>query len=148
MSSMSVSTSSNDVTDIAAGLPESPADIRKRKRRRVSSIPEGLDDQRISHLGPLIPPCCLLEQLPLSDVVADVVSEGRREVQEIVHGRDDRLVCIVGPCSVHDVKAAKEYALVSVFSCVCLCICVRVCVCVCSFTEDVHSSTTRLYCVQ
>lgn len=110
---MAVSTSSNDVKDIASVLPESPADIRKRKRRRVSSIPEGLDDQRISHLGPLIPPCCLLEQLPLSDVVADVVSEGRREVQEILHGRDDRLVCIVGPCSVHDIKATKEYALVS-----------------------------------
>ena len=112
MSAMSVSTSSNDVKNIETG-PESPADIRKRKRRRVSSIPEGLDDTRISHLGPLIPPCCLLEQLPLSEVVADVVSEGRKEVQDIVQGRDDRLVCVVGPCSVHDPKAAKEYALVS-----------------------------------
>lgn len=121
MSSLSVSTnskispaggSSDDVKNIHVG-PESPADIRKRKRRRISSIPEGLDDTRIDHLGPLIPPCCLLEELPLSEVVAEVVSEGRLEVQNIVHGRDDRLICIVGPCSIHDVKAAKEYALVS-----------------------------------
>ena len=118
MSSLAASSSSNDVKSVVnmeVG-PESPAELRKRKRRRISSIPEGLDDQRISHLGPLIPPCCLLEQLPLSDIVAEVVSDGRREVQEIVHGRDDRLVCIVGPCSVHDINAAKEYALVSIFS--------------------------------
>ena len=78
MSAMAVSTSSNDVKDIASVLPESPADIRKRKRRRVSSIPEGLDDQRISHLGPLIPPCCLLEQLPLSDAPIQVSVRRRR----------------------------------------------------------------------
>ena len=97
---------SSSTTDVAA-----IASARKAKRPRIEAQPQGLDDTRISHLGPLLPPCCLLEQLPLTNVVADVITEGRKQVSNIVQGLDDRLICIVGPCSVHDVKAAKEYAL-------------------------------------
>jgi len=102
ISGMSRSSSSTDV--------EAQASARKAKRRRIQNKPEGLDDTRISHLGPLLPPCCLLEQLPLTAPIAEVVHNGRAQVASIVNGLDDRLVCIVGPCSVHDIKAAKEYA--------------------------------------
>jgi hypothetical protein len=104
MSSLSRSSSTQDIEAIASA--------RKAKRARIEAKPQGLDDCRISHLGPLLPPCCLLEQLPLTNAIADVVSEGRTQVSNIIQGLDDRLICIVGPCSVHDTKAAKEYALV------------------------------------
>ena len=106
-SSMSRSSSSANIEAIASA--------RKAKRRRIEAVPQGLDDTRISHLGPLLQPCCLLEQQPLTNAIGDVVSEGRQAVSNIVQGLDDRLVCVVGPCSVHDVKAAKEYALVRCF---------------------------------
>ena len=106
-SSMSRSSSSTDVEAIASA--------RKAKRRRIENVPEGLDDTRISHLGPLLPPCCLIEQLPLTNAIAEVVHEGRAQVSRIINGKSDRMVCIVGPCSVHDIKAAKEYALVRSF---------------------------------
>ena len=40
----------------------------------------------------------------------ETVASARRRIQEILSGRDQRLLVVVGPCSVHDVKAAREYA--------------------------------------
>ena len=68
------------------------------------------DDQRIEGYKPLLPPACLLEELPLSADTEYFVPSSRRAVQAILTGIDDRVVVIVGPCSIHDVKAAKEYA--------------------------------------
>ena len=105
MSTMSVSTSSNDVKNIETGPSAGRHPQAQAAPRLVYS--EGLDDTRISHLGPLVPPCCLLEQLPLSEVVADVVSEPQGGPGYCPRARD-RLVCVVGPCSVHDPKAARS----------------------------------------
>jgi len=69
-----------------------------------------LDDKRINHLGPLIPPQILMEDLPLSLKAAETILEGRNSAESIIHGKDDRLLVVVGPCSIHDVKAALEYA--------------------------------------
>ncbi|GAA5968723.1 hypothetical protein JCM21900_000451 [Sporobolomyces salmonicolor] len=69
-----------------------------------------LDDRRIRNIRPLIPPQILMEDYPLSLRSAATVLDGRRGAEEIVKGEDDRLLVIVGPCSVHDVKAALEYA--------------------------------------
>ncbi|KAI8996754.1 3-deoxy-7-phosphoheptulonate synthase [Pilobolus umbonatus] len=69
-----------------------------------------LDDKRISHLKPLIPPQILMEDLPLSLKAAETILEGRRSAEDIIHGIDDRLLVVVGPCSIHDVKAGLEYA--------------------------------------
>ena len=67
------------------------------------------DDVRIRRLKPLIPPACLLDELPLqSEVEADIL-EARAAAERIVSGEDDRLLVIVGPCSIHDPKAAMEY---------------------------------------
>lgn len=68
------------------------------------------DDLRIRNVRPLIPPAILLEELPLSERASDVVADARAALADIVHGRDPRLAVIVGPCSVHDVAAALEYA--------------------------------------
>ena len=67
------------------------------------------DDVRIDNLRPLLPPAILMEELPLAEQCAELVASTRKKVGDIVSGRDDRLVVIVGPCSVHDPKAAVEY---------------------------------------
>jgi 3-deoxy-7-phosphoheptulonate synthase len=70
----------------------------------------GVDDVRVSGLKPLIPPACLIEDLPLSTMGKERIALGRRDVAKILKGSDDRLLVVVGPCSIHDVSAAKEYA--------------------------------------
>ena len=66
-------------------------------------------DQRIAKVVELVPPERLLEELPLGPERRRRWS-GREEVVEVLHGRDQRLMVVVGPCSVHDPKAALEYA--------------------------------------
>ncbi|HEV3030280.1 MAG TPA: 3-deoxy-7-phosphoheptulonate synthase [Polyangia bacterium] len=68
------------------------------------------DDLRIERVRPLIPPAILMENLPLSEAASTTVTEGRASITRVLPGQDDRLVVIVGPCSIHDVKAAREYA--------------------------------------
>ena len=59
---------------------------------------------------PVITPAQLLEELPLTDAQAEVVLRGRDEIGAVLDRVDDRLLVVVGPCSVHDVEAAREYA--------------------------------------
>lgn len=68
------------------------------------------DDLRIKEIKELAPPMHLLREFPLSEKAANTTFEARRDIHRILHGADDRLLVIMGPCSVHDVKAAKEYA--------------------------------------
>ena len=72
------------------------------------SIP--LDDLRIASTRQLIPPVILMEELPVSPVAETTVAKAREEVAAILSGKDDRVLAIVGPCSIHDPKAALEYA--------------------------------------
>jgi 3-deoxy-7-phosphoheptulonate synthase len=67
-------------------------------------------DLRIRTARPLLSPAILEEDMPLNEAGAALVESGRRAVGEILCGRDDRLVAIVGPCSIHDPKAALDYA--------------------------------------
>ena len=68
------------------------------------------DDVRIDNLRPLLPPAILMEEPPLAEECAELVASTRKKIGDIVSGRDDRLLVVVGPCSVHDPKAAVEYA--------------------------------------
>jgi 3-deoxy-7-phosphoheptulonate synthase len=68
------------------------------------------DDVRLTGIRPLISPAILMEDFPASDEATRMVFETRRAFQDIIHGKDDRLAVIVGPCSIHDTKAAIEYA--------------------------------------
>ncbi|MDO8757220.1 MAG: 3-deoxy-7-phosphoheptulonate synthase, partial [Elusimicrobiota bacterium] len=52
----------------------------------------------------------MTEQLPASDASLATVAAGRRAILDILDGKDDRLLMVVGPCSIHDPKAALEYA--------------------------------------
>ena len=67
-------------------------------------------DVRVAKIAPLIPPALLLEELPTDPSLIEHVRSSRRVTSAIVNGHDDRLLVIVGPCSIHDPEAAKEYA--------------------------------------
>ncbi|MFZ9280796.1 MAG: 3-deoxy-7-phosphoheptulonate synthase, partial [Vulcanococcus sp.] len=71
---------------------------------------QSTSDLHIVETRPLVPPAVLHRDLPLSEGGAATVRQARERIQAILHGRDDRLLVIVGPCSVHDTAAAKEYA--------------------------------------
>ena len=58
----------------------------------------------------LLPPIAHLYELPVTPQVANLVYKTRHEISDLVHGRDNRLLVIIGPCSIHDTKAAVEYA--------------------------------------
>jgi len=79
-------------------------------RTSLSSTSDHVRDQRIEQVVPLVTPALMLHQLPLSAEQADVVLRGRDEIAAILEGVDDRLLAVVGPCSVHDIDAALEYA--------------------------------------
>ncbi|EMI5491874.1 3-deoxy-7-phosphoheptulonate synthase AroG [Providencia stuartii] len=68
------------------------------------------DDVRIKQIKELLPPIALLEKFPATDKAAFTVHEARLAIHNILSGEDDRLVVVIGPCSIHDTKAALEYA--------------------------------------
>jgi len=68
------------------------------------------DDLRIKEIKELFSPSHVLGELPITERAARTVYETRQAIHRILHGADDRLLVIMGPCSIHDVKAAKEYA--------------------------------------
>jgi 3-deoxy-7-phosphoheptulonate synthase len=68
------------------------------------------DDLRIDRIRPLIPPEILMETLPLSERASTTVADSRDAAARILRRQDDRIIVIVGPCSIHDVAAAREYA--------------------------------------
>ena len=71
---------------------------------------QNTDDLRIRSQHPLLSPALVLSELPVSERAAEVVATARRDAAKVISGQDDRLMVIVGPCSVHDTKAALEYA--------------------------------------
>src|SRR5437762_8853613 len=68
------------------------------------------DDLRIKEIKELLPPSHILREFSITEKAAKTVFETRQEIHRILHGADDRLLAIMGPCSIHDTKAAKEYA--------------------------------------
>ena len=65
---------------------------------------------RITSSKVVIPPIFLEEEMPLTDNASRTVFEARRQIVDILNGADDRLIVVVGPCSIHDPNAAREYA--------------------------------------
>ncbi|ARM30756.1 3-deoxy-7-phosphoheptulonate synthase [Prosthecochloris sp. HL-130-GSB] len=69
-----------------------------------------LQDLRVSSIKRLIAPRTLKDRVPVTEEIASTVTTGRREVEHILDGKDSRLLVIVGPCSIHDITSAMEYA--------------------------------------
>ena len=68
------------------------------------------DDLRIKEINELLPPVALLEKFPATENAANTVAHVRKAIHKILKGSDDRLLVVIGPCSIHDPAAAKEYA--------------------------------------
>ncbi|MFN9369457.1 MAG: 3-deoxy-7-phosphoheptulonate synthase [Planctomycetia bacterium] len=65
---------------------------------------------RIRSLEPLVPPARLCALLPLDAAATRTIVDGRRAVERILAGDDPRLLAVVGPCSIHDLDGARDYA--------------------------------------
>lgn len=69
-----------------------------------------LENLNIQSQEPLITPLELKRAIPLTDKAGETIAKGREAVQNILDGKDKRLFIVVGPCSIHDLDAAKDYA--------------------------------------
>ena len=68
------------------------------------------ENLNVTGFDPLLSPATLTGELPLTDAARRTVVDARRGIEAILGQKDDRLLVIVGPCSVHDVDAARDYA--------------------------------------
>lgn len=72
--------------------------------------PYPTDDLRIRELKELSSPKQVMQEIPVSGAAAETVFNARHAVREVLDGNDERVVVVVGPCSIHDPQAAREYA--------------------------------------
>src|SRR3954454_18430489 len=93
--------------------------LRIWKSTKIRAIPANLitpdmfrrtDDLRIQWTKVVLPPVFLEEELPLTEKASATVFNARTEIVNILNGKDNRLLVIVGPCSIHDTNAARDYA--------------------------------------
>jgi 3-deoxy-7-phosphoheptulonate synthase len=68
------------------------------------------EDIRIQWTKVVLPPVFLEEEYPVTEAASATIFDARTEIVEILNRRDPRLLVLVGPCSIHDTKAAREYA--------------------------------------
>ena len=73
-------------------------------------FPTALEKLNVLSQHTLLPPTQLHDDIPVSAQATRTVSEARRTLAAILSGHDQRLFVVVGPCSIHDTKAAMEYA--------------------------------------
>ena len=69
-----------------------------------------IDDLRILEITPLTKPADILAEIPRTAAVSETVTSNRNAIHKILEEEDDRLVVVIGPCSIHDPAAAREYA--------------------------------------
>lgn len=69
-----------------------------------------LEDWRIKGYDPLTPPDLLQHELPVTAKGKEIIIKARDHVCDVLNGKDDRLIIVIGPCSIHDPKAAFDYA--------------------------------------
>ena len=68
------------------------------------------DDVRIREIKELVPPAHVFREFPVGVRAATTTYEARQSIHRILHGADNRLLVVIGPCSIHDVDSAVEYA--------------------------------------
>ena len=68
------------------------------------------DDIRIDEIRQLLPPSVLLSELPILESSAQLINSTRSDIESVLNGLSDKLLVVVGPCSIHDQKAAIDYA--------------------------------------
>jgi 3-deoxy-7-phosphoheptulonate synthase len=73
-------------------------------------VSHNTDDLRIREIKGLNSPAEVMQEYLCTNKVSETVYNARQSLHRILHGMDDRLVVVIGPCSIHDVRAAREYA--------------------------------------
>jgi len=68
------------------------------------------EDLRIKWTKVVLPPVFLEEERPVSEAASETIFKTRQEISAILNQQDTRLLVLAGPCSIHDTKAAREYA--------------------------------------
>jgi len=68
------------------------------------------DDVRIREIKELVPPAHVFREFPVGVRAALTTYNTRQSIHRILHGADNRLLVVIGPCSIHDVDSAVEYA--------------------------------------
>jgi len=82
-----------------------------RLRNRLERMPSlQTDDLRITRSREVIPPQALARDVPVSERAARTVYHARQAIQRVLRGEDRRLVVVAGPCSIHDVELARDFA--------------------------------------
>lgn len=84
--------------------------FKNRIEKRVMTDTSKVDDVNLDAILPLITPAQLKQELPLSEAACATVIRGRDTIKDILDGKDKRIFVVIGPCSIHDIKAAHEYA--------------------------------------
>ena len=74
------------------------------------TIDTQIEDVNVRSVEVLITPAALKDEMPLTEAASNSVLAGRRTIRNILDGKDHRLFLVVGPCSIHDINAAKDYA--------------------------------------
>ncbi len=72
--------------------------------------PIAVDDLNVISQEVLIAPKDLKTKLPVTESALETIANGRETVRRILSRQDHRLMVVIGPCSIHDVEAAKDYA--------------------------------------
>ena len=73
--------------------------------------PHAVENINIEPPEILITPAELKRAIPISDKARETISQGRKAIENILERKDHRIIVVVGPCSIHDLDAANEYAL-------------------------------------
>lgn len=69
-----------------------------------------IDDLRVRGIRPLMPPACVIEELPTDSSLKRFIFNTRCAISATIQGDDERLLVVAGPSSVHEPKAVLEYA--------------------------------------
>ena len=95
-------------TEIASISVQEISVLNERLEQDLDQIKTS--DLHVVETCPLLAPIEVKTELAITPAIAKVVNEARQKIRNILNGSDRRLLVVVGPCSIHDVKAAREYA--------------------------------------
>src|SRR5690554_612748 len=76
--------------------------------RKMADLP--INDLNVASNEAMITPAQLKAKIPMSKAAEATITESRQVIRDILDGKDQRLFIVIGPCSIHDVEAAKDYA--------------------------------------
>ena len=92
------------------GIVGRGAPMQQQDERQQDHTQHDTDDLRVREIKELAPPAHLLREFPGTVATSATTFRARQAIHRILHGADNRLLVVIGPCSIHDPKAAMEYA--------------------------------------